>query len=371
MRFGARVLKTGLTVVLTLFITHLFGLGPSLIAGIAAVFALQPNVHRSAMKTWEQFQGNGIGAIAAIIMVLLFGNNIIVIGLTVVLVLATLLFFNLQSVSTLAVVTVIAVMDAPQILEEDASTLAFLEAAGIRFALVMIGVLSSLLINLVFIPPRYETKMYHNCFNITTDIFKYIRLELSSISEFQIVKKDIESLRERVVKLETMYLWYREERSFFRKDRFADARRKILFKHLISSTRRAFELLRKFNRFENDYNHLDEDFQNRIRFELEYLMTFHEQIFMKFTEKIKANVPNEGGIHEDLYETTLMDDFIRHYNEAETEEEKMQYTSIMEILSSLYEYANSLERINRLTDSFFRFHSEKNKIDIQDETLDI
>ena len=42
MRFGARVFKTGLTVVLTLFITHLFGLQPSLIAGIAAVFALQP-----------------------------------------------------------------------------------------------------------------------------------------------------------------------------------------------------------------------------------------------------------------------------------------------------------------------------------------
>ncbi len=370
MRFGARVFKTGLTVVLTLFITHLFGLEPSLIAGIAAVFALQPNVHRSAVRTWEQFQGNTLGAVAAIIMVLLFGNNVIVIGLTVILVLATLLFFNLQSVSTLAVVTMIAIMDAPQISEAGATTIDFLEAAGIRFSLVMIGVLSSLLINLVFIPPKYETKMYHNCFNITTDIFKYIRLELSNMSEYQIVKKDIESIRERVVRLETMYLWFREEHSLFRRERFADSRRKILFKHLISSTRRAFELLRKFNRFENNYNHLDEEFQNRIRFELEYLMGFHEQIFMKFTEKIKPNVTNES-IHENLYETSLMDDFIRHYNEAETEEERIQYTSIMEILSSLYEYANSLERINRLADSFFRFHSKKNKINIQDETMDI
>src|SRR5690625_2127599 len=99
-------------------------------------------------------------------------------------------------------------------------------------------------------------------------------------------------------------------------------------------------------------------------------MSFHEQIFLKFTEKIKPNMTNEG-IHEELYETTLMDDFIKHYNDAETEEEQLQYTRIMEILSSLYEYANSLERINRLTDSFFRFHSEKNKINIQDETLDI
>src|SRR5699024_12458363 len=80
----------------------------------------------------------------------------------------------------------------------------------------------------------------------------------SNMSEYQIVKKDIESIRERVVRLETMYLWFREERSLFRRERFADARRKILFKHLISSTRRAFELLRKFNRFENNYNRSEE-----------------------------------------------------------------------------------------------------------------
>src|SRR5699024_3237919 len=133
MRFGARVFKTGITVVLTLFITSILGLEPTLIAGIAAVFALQPNVHRSLKRTWEQFQGNTLGAISAIVMVLLFGNNIIVIGLTVILVLAVLLFFNLQSVSTLAVVTMIAIMDAPTIVESS-STMDFLEAAGIRFS---------------------------------------------------------------------------------------------------------------------------------------------------------------------------------------------------------------------------------------------
>src|SRR5690625_862573 len=116
MRFGARVFKTGITVVLTLFITNILGLEPTLIAAIAAVFALQPNVHRSLKRTWEQFQGNTLGAISAIVMVLLFGNNIIVIGLTVILVLAVLLFFNLQSVSTLAVVTKIAIVDTPQLM---------------------------------------------------------------------------------------------------------------------------------------------------------------------------------------------------------------------------------------------------------------
>ncbi|MFB9861600.1 aromatic acid exporter family protein [Salinicoccus siamensis] len=370
MRFGARVFKTGITVVLTLMVTNFFNLQPSLIAAIAAVFALQPNVHRSVMRTWDQFQGNLLGAIAAIIMVLLFGNNIIVIGLTVILVLAVLLFFNLQSVSALAVVTMIAIMDAPTVMESSTS-LDFLEAAGTRFSLVMIGVLSSLLVNLLFIPPKYETKMYHNCFNITSDIFKWLRLELNAVSEYQIVKKDIESLRTRVVTLETMYLWYREEKSYLKRNRFASARRKILFRHLISSTRRAFELLRKLNRYENDYNHLDEDFRFRIRHEMDQLMAYHEQIFMKFTEKIRPEAEFEIYDIEDRSENTMMDDFVKLYQEAETEDEKVQYENILEFISSLHEYSNSLDRLDRLTSSFFKFHSDKNKINIQDETLDI
>lgn len=370
MRFGARVLKTGITVVLTLVITHLIGLEPSLIAGIAAVSALQPNVHRSLMTTWNQLRGIPIGAISAILMAVLFGNNVLVIGLTVVLVLAMLLFFNLQSVSTLAVVTVIAIMEAPQLADEGATTPDFLEAAGVRFGLIMIGVLSSLIVNLFFIPPRYETKLYHNCFNITSDIFKWIRLELSAVSEYQTVKNDIESLRSRVVTLETMYLWYKEERKYLRKGYFAEARSKVLFRHLISSTRRAFELLKKMNRFENDFMLLDEEFKNRIRFELEELMGYHEQIFMKVTEKIKADVDIEVYNFEE-YETSLLDDFNKLYNETESEEERMQYSNTLQILASIYEYSQSLDRLNRLANSFFRYHSDKNKINIQDETLDI
>ncbi|WP_031546715.1 FUSC family protein [Salinicoccus luteus] len=370
MRFGARVFKTGVTVILTLFITNLLGLEPSLIAAIAAVFALQPNVHRSVMRTWEQFQGNALGAVSAITMVLLFGNNVIVIGLTVILVLAILLFFNLQSVSTLAVVTMIAIMDAPTLME-NSTTMDFLEAAGIRFSLVMIGVLSSLVVNLLFIPPKYETKMYHNCFNITSDIFKWIRLELNAVSEYQVVKKDIESLRTRVVTLETMYLWYREEKNYFKRSSFADARRKILFRHLIASTRRAFELLRKLNRYENDYNHLDDDFKYRIRHEMDQLMAYHEQIFMKITEKIRPEAAFETYDNDEQFEHSMMDDFVRLYYEADTLEEKIQYENILEFISSIHEYSNSLDRLDRLASSFFRFHADKNKINIQDETLDI
>ncbi|WP_026858740.1 FUSC family protein [Jeotgalicoccus psychrophilus] len=369
MRFGARVLKTGIAVVLTFLITNQIGLTPALIAGIAAVNALQPNVYRSLETTWNQFRGNTIGAISAIIMVLLFGSNVLIIGLTVILVLAMLLFFKLQSVSTLAVITVIAIMDVP--FGTDLGTTDFLIIAGTRFSLVMIGVLVSLLVNLVFIPPRYETKMYHNCFNIANDIFKWMRLELNSVTESQNVKKDLEQLQKRVTKLETMYSWYKEERNLFKKQRFGDHRRKVLFKHLIASTRQAYNLLKRINRYENDYKHLPDDLKYHIRIEMDEMMAYHEQVFMKFTEKIKPETSNLYVEGSHYYEMSLMEHFLKEYSQLTDGEDKLRFENILEIITSLHEYSRSVDRVDRLANSFFSYHTEKNKIDIQDETLDI
>ena len=369
MRFGARVLKTGIAVVLTFFLANYIGLTPALIAGIASVNALQPNVYRSLETTWNQFRGNTIGAISAIIMVLLFGSNTLIIGLTVILVLAMLLFFNLQSVSTLGVITVVAIMDVP--IGEEMGTRDFLTVAATRFSLVMIGVLVSLLVNLVFIPPRYETKMYHNCFNITNDIFKWVRLEFNAVSESQVVKKDLAQLQTRVTKLETMYSWYKEERNIFKKQSFQNYRQKVLFKHLIASTRQAYNFLNRLNRHENDYYHLDEDLKNHMRLEMDELMAYHEQVFMKFTEKIK---PETSEIYIETthqYDDSLMSHFLQNYSRLTNENDKIQYENILEVITSLHEYSRSVERVDRLTNSFFSYHNDENKIDIQDETLDI
>lgn len=369
MRFGARVLKTGIAVVLTFLITNQIGLTPALIAGIAAVNALQPNVYRSLETTWNQFRGNTIGAMSAIVMVLLFGSNVLIIGLTVILVLAMLLFFKLQSVSTLAVITVVAIMDVP--FGADLSTTDFLVTAGTRFSLVMLGVLVSLLVNLVFIPPRYETKMYHNCFNIANDIFKWMRLELNSVTESQNVKKDLEQLQKRVTKLETMYSWYKEERNLLKKQRFSDHRRKVLFKHLIASTRQAYNLLKRINRYENDYNHLSDDLKYHIRIEMDEMMAYHEQVFMKFTEKIKPETSELYVEGANYFDMSLMTHFLTDYSQLTDEDDKLQYENILEIITSMHEYSRAIDRVDRLANSFFSYHTDKNKIDIQDETLDI
>ena len=47
MKLGARILKTGIAIVLALLIAQLIGLPSPVFAGIAAIFAVQPTIYRS------------------------------------------------------------------------------------------------------------------------------------------------------------------------------------------------------------------------------------------------------------------------------------------------------------------------------------
>src|SRR5690606_32724835 len=107
MKFGARILKTGIAVTLALYITMLLGLEPVAFAAVAAVFAVQPSVYRSYQTILEQFQANVIGAVVAIIFTLAFGNEPFVIGLGAILLIAISIKLNMEKTIPLAIVTLI------------------------------------------------------------------------------------------------------------------------------------------------------------------------------------------------------------------------------------------------------------------------
>lgn len=72
MKLGARILKTGIAIVLALLLARLLQLPSPVFAGIAAIFAVQPTIYQSYLSIIEQVQGNLIGAITAVLFVLPF-----------------------------------------------------------------------------------------------------------------------------------------------------------------------------------------------------------------------------------------------------------------------------------------------------------
>ena len=182
MKLGARILKTGIAIVLALYLAELLNFPAPVLSGIAAIFAIQPTIYRSYQSVLEQIQGNMIGAIVAIIaFVLLFGNDYFIVGLAVMIVITINIKLKMDNTIILSIVTIIAIMEA--------QTGEFFEFALIRFLSVLLGILSSFMVNLLFFPPKYETKLYNRITSVTEDTLKWIRISTRHASEQTLLKK--------------------------------------------------------------------------------------------------------------------------------------------------------------------------------------
>ncbi|WP_409328147.1 FUSC family protein [Staphylococcus pseudoxylosus] len=364
MKLGARILKTGIAIILALFIASLLPdeAGLKAIAGVSAVVAMQPSVFRSIKTVSDQALGNVVGALLAVAMVTVFGDNVIIMGVTVILLIAILFRFNLAHVATLASVTALIIMGQ--------HSGDFYVSAFYRFVLVMIGVISSSTVNLLFLPPKFESKIYYNSLNICSDIFVWFKLVLNDTSEYHHIKEDRGVISDRIKKLEQTFSYYEEERPFTKKQVYAQNRKKILFKEVVRSTRHAYEVLKKMNRYQNDLHNLNHELLLQIKLELDTLIAYHEQIFISLSKKAKYDVSQFDSQIENPQKKELMDAFQKEIikNPYQT---VYSYANIMQIISAIEEYRYTLEHLDRLRISFFSYHNNDNEIDILDEDFDL
>ncbi|UBH12707.1 FUSC family protein [Macrococcus armenti] len=355
MKLGARIFKTGIAIIVALFIAHQINAPGAIVAGISALFAMQPNVYRSFKTIIEQFQGNLIGAVLAVAMATLFGFHIVIIGITSIILISILQRLNLSHVTGLAVVTQLIIMD-----HQDGD---FIQSAILRFTFVMIGVISAFVVNTLFLPPKFESKIYYQCLNISSDIFKWIRLEINGSTEFHAVKRDIDNIRNRIEKLEEQYNLYKEERAYTKKDSIRNLRKKIIFKETVLATRRAHDVLRKMHRYENDVINLPEELKVQIKFELDELMTLHEELLMRISKKVPATKHDCQTVITDPYKLNIMDAFLEEINANPSDDYSKEH--IFVIIGTLFDYRDKLEHLDSITHSFYKYHKEDKKFRIE------
>lgn len=364
LKLGARVIKTGIAVILALAIASLLPkeAGLKAIAAVSAVVAMQPSVYRSIKTIADRANGNIIGAVLAVLMVTAFGNHFVIMGVTVILLIAILFRFNLAHVATLASVTALIIMGQ--------HTGNFYVSAFFRFILVMIGVLSSSIVNLIFLPPKFESKLYYNALNISTDIFMWFKLVLNDTSEYHQIKEDRGLISKRVLKLEQIFEYYEEERPLTKKQLHAQNRKKILFKEIVRVTRQAYAVLKRMNRYQHDLHSLNNELLLQIKLDIDSLTAFHEQIFISLSKKAKYDVDFEDTSVDNPQKKDLMDAFQKELiqNPYQTE---YSYANIMQIISAIEEYRYTLRHLDRLRISFFSYHQDDNKIELLEEDFDL
>jgi uncharacterized membrane protein YgaE (UPF0421/DUF939 family) len=358
MKLGARIFKTGIAIVLALYIAEFLELPSPVFAGIAAVFAIQPNIYRSYLTVIEQIQANIIGAVIAILFVLLFGNHIIIVGLAAIIAIIILLKFNLEKSVGLALVTIIAIMEVQN--EQ------FVQVSMIRLFNISIGVASSFLVNLVFLPPKYETKLFSSINQVTEDILMWIRLTSRNASESSLLKKDMMKQREKILKIDQMFLLYKEDRTPFKKNLRAKKRKIVLYRKLILTTRRSLDILQRLNQYENELHHLNPDLQRKLQDHLDCLVSYHEHLLLRFIGKAKTTATSEN-----LFEPCMnRDEFMHMFADKIYKRNDDEITSsirLLHIVSSILEYSEKLEHLDHLMTSFYKYHKDDEAPEYEEE----
>ncbi|MCM3569426.1 aromatic acid exporter family protein [Neobacillus mesonae] len=356
MKLGARILKTGIAIVLSLYIAQLLHSPSPVFAAIAAIFAIQPTIYRSYLTIIEQIQGNVIGAVLAVIFVLILGNHFIVIGLAAIIVIILHLKLKLENNIGLSLVTLISIMET--------TSMSFIQFAGIRFSTIMIGVFSAFIVNLVFMPPKYENKLYLKIVHTTEEMIKWIRLSIRHNYDHHLLKEDIKKLKENVHSMEQLYKLYKEERKLFKKNDLEKARKLVVYRQMTITARKALDTLKRIHRYENELLGFQEKFKLSTQEQLDSIVYHHEQLMLRFIGKIPtpAPYPEENVLfnREELFHY-----FLSYQKElaGDEEHEPLVYHT-MQIIASIIDYGEQVEHLDKLITSFHSYHH--NKISIED-----
>jgi uncharacterized membrane protein YgaE (UPF0421/DUF939 family) len=333
---GPRVLKTGLAVVLALYITKALGLEPPVFAAIAATFTIQPSIYRSWKQVLEQMQANTLGAIIAVSSIYLFGNSPIVIGLVMVIVIIISLKLKMEGSISLTLITVLVMMSSHQY--------EGILAAANKFVIVLVGMASAFLVNLIISPPNF-TKNFVEQMN--SGFRKMSLLTRTAISN-ELTEKTFQDqwaqLKKDVSKLEDLYKILDEEREKISRIKPSDVRELVVFKQMLACLHQGLKLL---DIIEDHFfqSRPDEEETREFDAQLEELINYHEMILLKYAGKIKDMDHGEfleksGQFLEEIIEES---DFER--------EHKLR---LVIIGSAIFDYAFQLERLNDLIDQYQR-----------------
>lgn len=346
MKLGARMLKTGIAVTVALYVANLIGLPSATYAGIAAAFAIQPNIYRSFQTVFEQIYANIFGIAIAVAVVYTLGNDPIVIGTTTIMVIGLCLYLKMnENTISLAIIAVLAVMEQ--------SDTGLLELAGLRFSSLSLGVISAFIVNMLFFPPRYEFRLFNHIDHITSDILQWLRISTRHLSDNPSLKGELDRLDAEIAHIDITYSLYSEERIYRKKKRIPKMRKIIIFKKMIATSKKSLETLKTFHHYNERIDTIPHEFQQVLVNELDKIIYSHERLLLSAMGRIKKNrtKPVQDITTPDI--PHLVDTLIHVY-----ERDEKYHLSLLPLASRLMEYHHDIIHLQKLLYSYQKFHDK-------------
>ncbi|HWR38281.1 MAG TPA: aromatic acid exporter family protein [Patescibacteria group bacterium] len=148
MKIGARVIKTGIAVAITMFLCKFFGLEPAFFGAVSAVINVQPSIFLTLRAARDQILVHVLGVAAGFFFGYFFGVNPASAGLIVILLIPVYIKMRLHSGITMGIVAALFVLSS--------STEEFFVHALARTGVIFVGLGAAMLVNVTLWPPRYN-----------------------------------------------------------------------------------------------------------------------------------------------------------------------------------------------------------------------
>lgn len=350
MKIGARTFKTGLAVVMALLLARLLNLPSPVFAGTSAALAVQPSIYRSYLTLLEQIQGNIIGAILAIAFALTLGNDVLVIGLAAIILIVIHIQLKIDTSIPLSLSTLIVLMETP--------STDFFPFSLLRFLTIMLGVLAAFIVNVSFYPPKYEKRSYTMISDITNDILKWIRVSSQKAADQQKLKETIEAIKDRLIKLDQFYLFFKEERSLSKKKQYNKLRKLVLYRQMIHTANSALKILKMHNRYDYFLQKLPKETVRQLQEKINHLIGNHEHLLLRYIEQAVQNHRLEMQEYENIRNDMLL--IYKTLQGTETTAEKEP--QLLQYIAAIMEYNEQLEHLEILISSAETFHKNESEL---------
>ncbi len=151
MKIGARILKTGIAVTITMYLCRLLQLEPAFFGAVSAVVNMQPSIFLTVKTAKDQIAVHMIGVGAGLLFGWLLGGNPLIMGAVSILLILVYIRLGLQSGISMGIVAAIFVMGSGQEL--------FLPHAINRTGVIFTGLATAMLVNVLLWPPRYGRQL--------------------------------------------------------------------------------------------------------------------------------------------------------------------------------------------------------------------
>lgn len=148
MKIGARIIKTGIAVTLTMFFCKLFNLEPAFFGAVSAVVNMQPSIFLTIETAKEQVLVHVLGVTVGLAFGYLVGNSPIVMGIATILLISLHIKFNFKTSVTMGIIAALFILSS--------SAEEFLTHALIRSAVIFIGLAVAMFINVTLWPPHHK-----------------------------------------------------------------------------------------------------------------------------------------------------------------------------------------------------------------------